>query len=494
MKKRVSNILLENNIDFEIKGRTKSIYSIYTKLQKGKKFEDIYDIYALRVIVNTKAECYQVLGLIHAKYKPIPKRFKDYIANPKNNMYQSLHTTVFGFDGKPYEIQIRTFDMDKVAEKGIASHWSYKEQGKKIQNSMEHKLQLFRNIIELNNDEISDEEFVKSVQTDVLGENIYVYTPKGDVYELPSGSTPIDFAYRVHTKIGETMVGAIVNDSIVPLNYELHTGDIVKINTNKTSKPSTEWINIAKSNQAKNKIKAFFSKLDRKQAIDKGKEALLKELRRKKISLNDFYDNLDIVLNELKILDEDELYFNIGTGKFAPNTIINTAFSEELTQEELTLNKIASKVINEIELKNDILVDGIDNIKVTLANCCKPIKGDKIVGYISRGNGIIVHNKNCHNIKDIDERIIDVSWNSNVNTKFQTIISVITTKKENIFLEIITKTSGLNINVIKVDSKIIENNIIYNIIIEVEDLEKLNKYLLLLNQLKEVINAQRVFK
>ena len=469
MKKRVSNILLENNIDFEIKGRTKSIYSIYTKLQKGKKFEDIYDIYALRVIVNTKAECYQVLGLIHAKYKPIPKRFKDYIANPKNNMYQSLHTTVFGFDGKPYEIQIRTFDMDKVAEKGIASHWSYKEQGKKIQNSMEHKLQLFRNIIELNNDEISDEEFVKSVQTDVLGENIYVYTPKGDVYELPSGSTPIDFAYRVHTKIGETMVGAIVNDSIVPLNYELHTGDIVKINTNKTSKPSTEWINIAKSNQAKNKIKAFFSKLDRKQAIDKGKEALLKELRRKKISLNDFYDNLDIVLNELKILDEDELYFNIGTGKFAPNTIINTAFSEELTQEELTLNKIASKVINEIELKNDILVDGIDNIKVTLANCCKPIKGDKIVGYISRGNGIIVHNKNCHNIKDIDERIIDVSWNSNVNTKFQTIISVITTKKENIFLEIITKTSGLNINGIKVDSKIIENNIIYNIIIEVED-------------------------
>ena len=494
MKKRVSNILLENNIDFEIKGRTKSIYSIYTKLQKGKKFEDIYDIYALRVIVNTKAECYQVLGLIHAKYKPIPKRFKDYIANPKNNMYQSLHTTVFGFDGKPYEIQIRTFDMDKVAEKGIASHWSYKEQGKKIQNSMEHKLQLFRNIIELNNDEISDEEFVKSVQTDVLGENIYVYTPKGDVYELPSGSTPIDFAYRVHTKIGETMVGAIVNDSIVPLNYELHTGDIVKINTNKTSKPSTEWINIAKSNQAKNKIKAFFSKLDRKQAIDKGKEALLKELRRKKISLNDFYDNLDIVLNELKILDEDELYFNIGTGKFAPNTIINTAFSEELTQEELTLNKIASKVINEIELKNDILVDGIDNIKVTLANCCKPIKGDKIVGYISRGNGIIVHNKNCHNIKDIDERIIDVSWNSNVNTKFQTIISVITTKKENIFLEIITKTSGLNINGIKVDSKIIENNIIYNIIIEVEDLEKLNKYLLLLNQLKEVINAQSVFK
>ena len=484
---------MENNIEFEIKGRAKSIYSIYNKLQKGRKLSDIYDIYALRVIVNTKAECYQVLGLIHAKYKPIPKRFKDYIANPKTNMYQSLHTTVFGFDGNPYEIQIRTFDMDKVAERGIASHWSYKEQGKKIQNSMEQKLQVFRNIIELNNEDITDEEFVKSVQTDVLGENVYAYTPKGDVYELPVGATPIDFAYRVHTKIGETMVGAIVNDNIVPLNYELKTGDIVKINTNKTSTPSKEWLNIAKSNQTKNKIKAFFSKIDKEKAIEKGKDLLQKELRRKKISINEFFDNINDVLKELKLKDEEELYLGIGTGKFAPNTVINTTIDNEVDKEEYALNKISKKNIKTIELKNDVLVNGIDNIKVTLANCCKPVKGDLIVGYISRGNGIIVHTKDCHNIKDMQERIIDVSWNDDIKTKFNAKINVVALKKDNILLDIITKTSGLNINITNVDTKYNEDNIIYNIIVEVENTEILNKYISLLNQISDILNAERMY-
>ncbi len=492
MKKRVSDILIENNIDFEIKGRAKSIYSIYNKLQKGKKISDIYDIYALRVIVNTKAECYQVLGLIHAKYKPLPKRFKDYIANPKTNMYQSLHTTVFGFDGKPYEIQIRTFDMDKVAERGIASHWSYKEQGKKIQNSMEQKLQLFRNIMELNNEDVSDEEFVKSVQSDVLGENIYVYTPKGDVFELPSGATPIDFAYRVHTKIGETMVGAIVNDNIVPLNYELQNGDIVKINTNKNSTPSKEWLNIVKSNQTKNKIKAFFSKIDKEKAIEKGKDLLLKELRRKKISTSEFYDNIDFIIKELKVTDENELNLNIGTGKFSANTVVNIPFSQTIDKEEYVLNKISKRNIKTIELKNDVLVNGIDNVKVTLANCCMPIKGDPIVGYISRGNGIIVHTKTCHNLKYMNERIIDVSWNNDITTKFQTKINIITNKKDNLLVDIISKTSGLNINVLNIDTKINLDNISYNIVIDVADVESLNKYLNLLNQIVGVINVRRM--
>ena len=492
MKNRVSDILIENNIDFEIKGRAKSIYSIYNKLQKGKKMSDIYDIYALRVIVNTKAECYQVLGLIHSKFKPLPKRFKDYIANPKTNMYQSLHTTVFGFDGKPYEIQIRTYDMDKVAERGIASHWSYKEQGKKIQNSMEQKLQLFRNIMELNNEDVSDEEFVKSVQSDVLGENIYVYTPKGDVFELPIGSTPIDFAYRVHTKIGETMVGAIVNDNIVPLNYELNNGDIVKINTNKNSTPSKEWLNIVKSNQTKNKIKAFFSKIDKEKAIEKGKDLLLKELRRKKISTSEFYDNIDFIIKELKVTDENELNLNIGIGKFSANTVVNILFSQSVDKEEYALSKIAKKNIKTIDLKNDVLVNGIDNIKVTLANCCMPVKGDPIVGYISRGNGIIVHTKNCHNLKYMDERIIDVSWNNDITTKFQTKISVLASKKENLLLDIITKTNGLNINILNVDTKINLDNINYNIVIDVVDTESLNKYLNLLNQVVGIINVKRI--
>ena len=494
MQKRVSDILLDNNISFEIKGRAKSIYSIYNKLQKGKKFEDIYDIYALRVIVDSKLECYQVLGLIHAKYKPIPKRFKDYIANPKNNMYQSLHTTVFGFDGKPYEIQIRTHEMDEVAERGIASHWSYKEHGKKIQNSMEQKLQVFRDIIELNYEEESDEAFVKSVQSDLFGDNIYVYTPKGDVFELPSGSTPIDFAYRVHTKIGETMVGAIVNDSIVPLNFELHTGDIVKINTNKNSTPSKEWLTIAKSNQTKNKIKAFFSKLDKQEAIEKGKELISKELKRKKIPVQDFDNNINIIINELKLKDIEDLYFSIGIGKFAPISVINLIDKEEIDKEEYALNKIANKNITKIDLKNDVLVNGIDNIKVTLANCCMPIKGDDIIGYISRGNGVIIHNKNCHNIEDITDRLIDVKWNDDVTSKFKSIVLIETQKKENILLEIITKTSGLGINVVKVDTRNLDNIVSYKLTLEVEDIEKLNKYLLQLTQIKEVISTKRLFK
>ena len=493
MEKRVSDILIENSISFEIKGRAKSIYSIYKKLQKGKKFSDIYDIYALRVIVDTIPECYQVLGLIHAKYKPIPKRFKDYIANPKTNMYQSLHTTVFGFDGKPYEIQIRTHEMDKVAERGIASHWSYKEQGKKIQNSMEQKLQTFRNIIELNEERLSDEEFVNTVKDDVLGDNIYVYTPMGDVFELPEGSTPIDFAYRVHTKIGETMVGAIVNDNIVPLNTELKTGDIVKINTNKNSSPSKEWIAIARTSSTKNKIKAFFSKIDRNEGIEKGKDLLLKEIRRKKLSINVINENMDIILKELKLDNENDMYLGVGTGKFSSNAIINIILNETVSKEELILNKLSKNNETIRDAKNDILVEGIDEIKVSLANCCKPIKGDEIIGYISRGNGIIVHSKNCKNIKNMMDRLINVSWNPKVNRKFPSKIKVYANKKDNLLLEIITKTSGLDINITKVNTIYDIDRVIYDLTVNVESKEKLNKYLNILRQIPDIIDVERIF-
>ena len=494
MEKRVSNILLDNGINFEIKGRAKSIYSIYNKLQKGKKFEDIYDIYALRVIVETKAECYQVLGLIHAKYKPVPRRFKDYIANPKNNMYQSLHTTVFGFDGKPYEIQIRTHEMDKVAERGIASHWSYKEQGKKIQSSMEHKLQLFRNIMELSNESTTDEEFVKSVQSDVLGENIYVYTPKGDVFELPKGSTGVDFAYKIHTKIGETMVGVVVNDTMVPLSTPLKDGDIVKINTKKDATPSLEWLDYAKTSGAKNKIKAYFSKVDKEVSLNKGKDLFLKEIRRKKLVIEDVESRIPNILKELKVADDNEMYIGIGTGKYSPITCVSLAYKEDRFTEEELLERVIKNKENVIDLKNDILVDGIDEIKVTLAHCCNPILGDPIVGYISRGNGIIIHNSNCHNLDALDERLINVRWNNNIIKKFITIIDITASKKENLLLDIITITSSNNIGILNVNTISRDTNNIYELTIEVSDSNKLKKYMTDLKGNSEILKVERVFK
>ena len=265
MQKEVSDLLTEHHINHEIKGRAKCIYSIYNKLNKGKKFSDIYDLLALRILVHTEQECYLALGIIHSKFRPLPKRFKDYIAMPKPNMYQSLHTTVFGIDGYLFEIQIRTYDMDEVAENGIASHWAYKEnkgsnKAANLQSTTEQKLQFFKSIIDLSHDKMSSEEFVNSVKDEVLNNNIYCFTPKGDVIELPRGATPIDFAYKIHTKVGETTTGAIVNNAIVPLNYELKDNDIVRIITNKNATPSMEWINIVKATTTRNKIKNFFSK------------------------------------------------------------------------------------------------------------------------------------------------------------------------------------------------------------------------------------------
>ena len=421
MMDSVSKILDSNNIKHEMKGRTKSVYSIYNKLQKGKMFNQIYDILALRYLVNTEAECYLALGLIHAKYKPVPKRFKDYIARPKANGYQSLHTTVFGVDGKLFEIQIRTYDMDKVAEYGFASHWSYKENGVNKVNAMEQKLKSFRSIIELNEQQVEGEEFVNTVKNEVFNPtNIYVYTPKGDVFELPIGSTPIDFAYRVHTSVGHQMIGAIVNDNIVPLDYKLKNNDIVKINTNKNSKgPSKEWINICFTTSAKNKIKAFFSKIDKEKVTQDGKDLLIKTIRRKKLSINDIMDDkkISIALDDLGLNNENELYYEIGIGKYNPTSVIKTILGEK-EEEKRVLDKVLKYSSKQMEANGDIIIDGIDDLKVSFGGCCKPVKGDQIVGYISKGNGITIHRKNCYNICDINDRIISASWNLNSNKKY----------------------------------------------------------------------------
>lgn len=378
----VSELLNEHNIPHEIKGRSKSIYSIYNKMAKGKRFDDIYDILALRVFVDTEQDCYLALGLIHSKYKPVPKRFKDYIAMPKTNLYQSLHTTVFGIDGNLFEIQIRTYEMDKIAEYGIASHWSYKEHkdgAKSAKDAMEQKLQIFRNIIELNEETNTPEEFITSVKKDILTSDvIYVYTPKGDVIELPAQSTPVDFAYKVHSEVGDHVVGAIVNDNIVPLDYKLVTGDIIKVNTNKASKPSKDWLNFVVTSGAKNKIKSYYSKLEKDENIEKGTDLLEKELRKENLSINEFLSNknIDIILNELKLKDIDDLYVNIASGKNTPNSVIKIIINNNTEKKE---KDIAAKINETTYYKdnsnnnNDILVEGIDEIKTSLSSCCKPI-------------------------------------------------------------------------------------------------------------------------
>ncbi len=494
MMQSVSKILTDNNIPHEMKGRTKSVYSIYNKLNKGKSFNEIYDILALRYLVNTEAECYLALGLIHAKYKPVPKRFKDYIARPKSNGYQSLHTTVFGVDGKLFEIQIRTYEMDKVAEYGFASHWSYKEHGVNKVNDMEQKLKSFRSIIELNEQQVEGEEFVNTVKNEVFNSNnIYVYTPKGDVFELPLGSTPIDFAYRIHTSVGHQMIGAIVNGNIVPLDYKLKDGDIVKINTNKNSKgPSKEWVNIAYTTSAKNKIKAFFSKIDKAELITIGKDQLVKTIRRKKLSINEVLtnENISFALDEYGLNDENDLYYEIGIGKYNPTQVIKTLLNEK-DEEKKVIEKVLKYSSKQMEATGDVIIDGIDDLKVSYGGCCKPIKGDQIVGYISKGNGITIHRKNCYNICNVNDRIISAKWNPNSSKKYVTNVLIYAEKKDNVLLEIISKTTSLNIGIKSVNTI---NNLDYNVFdidILVEDLDKLNKYISVIEQLPFVNSIER---
>ncbi len=498
MMNEVSKILNEHGIKHEVKGRAKSIYSIYRKLDKGKRFKDIYDLLALRVFVNTESECYQVIGLIHSKFRPVPNRLKDYIAMPKSNMYQSLHTTVFGIDGNCFEIQIRTYEMDKVAEHGIASHWSYKENGKTmIQDTMEEKLQFFRNLMEIKENDGDDDSFVKDVRDDILNDTIYVYTPKGDVIELPKGSTPIDFAYRVHTKVGHTMVGAIVNERIVPLDYELKNNDIVRINTNKNQVgPSLSWLDIVYTSSAKNKIKSYFNKIDKEEYLKKGEELLNNELRKKKLSINEFLidDNLNKIYKELKIDNSNDLYIGLGNNKYSPNQIINIITGENKTKEELLFNKVNNHQTEEIHNKGDIIVEGINDIKVNISKCCRPIPGDEITGYISSGNGINIHRIICPNVKDLDERLIDVSWNKQTNQKYSTYLLVHATDNKDILFNIVAKTSNSNIMVKSINTINSDGEYIFEIKVSVSNLEDLNKFMIDLRNISNVTNVERVIK
>ena len=482
MIESVSEILSSHNIKFKIKGRVKSVYSIYTKLCTGRKWSDIYDILAMRAIVDDVSDCYLAAGLIHAKYRPIPKRFKDYIAMPKANMYQSLHTSVFGIDGHIFEIQLRTKEMDDIAENGIASHWSYKEHtSSNIKNIMDQKLEMYKNLIDSYNEDVSDDVFKEHMEDELLSDLIYVFTPKGDVMELPTGSTPIDFAYRIHTNVGEKMVGAIVNESIVPIDYKLQDGDIVKIKTDPNSMPNKDWLNIVKTSQAKNKIKSYFSKVDKEKYIELGNNLLEKEIRKQKLSFKEVMseEHLNKLYKDLKVKSIEEIYLNIGSLRYTPSYIINLIYEDKKNVQDILLDKVLNnnKTTTKNNYKKDILVAGYDDILVNIADCCHPVKGDEIIGYITKGNGVTIHKKNCINIKNINDRLINVNWNLDSDNTYISKLKIITNNDYNNMLDIITKASLKNVIVTSINEFNKNNTHGYNITIKVKDKNVLDSFI-----------------
>lgn len=490
MKESIIDILTDAGIKFEIKGRVKSVYSIYNKLSNGKEWNKIYDILALRVFVEEESDCYQVIGLIHSRFRPMPKRFKDYIASPKENMYQSLHTTVFGIEGHVFEIQVRTYEMDEIAEKGIASHWSYKEKGtKKIQNVMEQKLEMFRNVIESSNND-TDADFESKVNADIFSDLIYTYTPKGDVVELPIGSTPIDFAYRIHSRVGDTTVGAIVNDQIVPLSYELKNDDVVNIKTNNNSTPNKDWLSFVKTSQAKNKIKAFFSKQDKEEYIEKGKNILEAELRKRKMAFNEVLtpEIIEKLIKDLKVKDLDEIYLSIGSLRFTAGYIINLTKADKHEVDDALFERKLS--IPKINYKSDIFVEGNSDIMVNIAKCCMPIKGDEIVGFITKGQGISVHKKGCSNVPDNSERVVDVSWNMDASNYYFTNIYVYVTAGFDLLVNIITEVGKLGCIVRSCNTKEFDNKTMYEINIRIKDKAELYNVMKNIRKIHNVIDVK----
>ncbi|MGC4375848.1 bifunctional (p)ppGpp synthetase/guanosine-3',5'-bis(diphosphate) 3'-pyrophosphohydrolase [Fictibacillus sp. Mic-4] len=421
---QIRDQLKDVNIKAEISGRPKHIYSIYRKMAKqNKQFNEIYDLLAVRVIVSSIKDCYAVLGIIHTCWKPMPGRFKDYIAMPKANMYQSLHTTVIGPKGDPLEVQIRTAEMHKIAEYGIAAHWAYKEGVKKTpQNSFEDKLTWFREILEWQDDATDAEEFMESLKVDLFSDMVFVFTPKGDVFELPAGSVPIDFAYRIHSEIGNKCIGAKVNGKMVTLDYKLKTGDIVEILTSKHSYgPSQDWLKITQSSHAKNKIRQFFKRERREENVAKGKELVEKEVKNHGFELKDVFtnENIEAVVRKFNFSNEEDMYAAVGYNGITAAQIA-TRLTEKLrrqnqaAQNDQVIEKVVESKNYPAKKKTDtgIVVKGIDNLLIRLARCCNPVPGDEIVGFITKGRGVSVHRADCVNVstEDVEDRLLSVEW------------------------------------------------------------------------------------
>ena len=503
----IKRTLDENNIkNYQIKGRIKNIYSIYKKMvNQQKDFKDIYDILAIRIVVNSISECYQILGLIHSQYTPVPKRFKDYIAVPKPNLYQSLHTTVISEDGFTFEVQIRTYEMDSVAEYGIAAHWAYKEgvaySKEKEQFEIASKLKWYGELLKFTEEEDSNDanDYVTTVKEDILSANVYVYTPTGEVIDLPRGATPLDFAYKIHTNIGNRTVGAMVNNHIVPLDYELQTGDIISIKTNKNSfGPSENWLKIATTAHARHKIKSFLNKQNRDVLLAHGKELVDTEFRNNKINnynLDDDFAKKNFSKNNISSLDD--MYVEIAKSNLSPKTVV-TKYTELVDPAKLTEDALSRQIERNQRIlisnsETGVVVEGLSNPQLKLGSCCNPIPGDEIVGYVTKGNGIAVHHVGCKNLLSFEkERLIPLCWATNPGRKYPVAIKIEAQSSMNLLVEIMNtvSASGMSILAIHANQQSTLTTVVKLKVMTSNTLE-LDKMIINLKKVKFIYNIER---
>ena len=501
--------LKAQHIDAEVTGRAKHLYSIYRKMKRDNKtLDQIYDLFALRILVNSVKDCYASLGVVHELYNPMPGRFKDYISVPKSNMYQSLHTTLIGPKGTPFEVQIRTWDMHRVAEYGIAAHWAYKEANKSKKSTVtvkEDKLSWLRESLEWQKDMQDPEEFLNTLRTELFEDEVYVFTPKGDIKSLPKGATPIDFAYSIHEQIGHKMTGCKINSKMVPIVTKLKNGDIVDIITVDNSKgPSRDWLKYVKTTTARNRINQWFKKAEREENIIKVKELLEKEIKRIGMSQTELYkqEYVNSALARYKYNSVDDMNAAVGFGAITPSKIISRMLEEyrkdhkDLNIEENIEELSKAKKINRNVSDNGIIVKGIDNCLVKLSKCCNPVPGDDIIGYITKGRGVSVHRTDCVNVKELiedDARIIDVQWyNQNKQTAYTVDIEVYANDRDNLLADTIKELSTLKTKIMGVNARATKEKIvIIDLSIEVENIEELNKVLKGLRKIDSVYEVRR---
>jgi len=501
--------LKDVEIKAEISGRPKHIYSIYKKMaQQNKQFNEIYDLLAIRIVVENIRDCYAVLGIIHTNWKPMPGRFKDYIAMPKHNMYQSLHTTVFGPKGEPLEVQIRTEEMHRIAEFGIAAHWAYKE-GKQVQDTnIENKLTWFREILEFQDNSTNAEEFMESLKIDLFSDMVFVFTPKGDVIELPSGSVPIDFAYRIHSEIGNKTIGAKINGKMVTLDYKLQTGDIIEILTSKHSYgPSKDWMKIAQTTQAKNKIRHFFKKQLREENIDKGRELVEKEVRNMEFDVKEIVtqENLKRVVEKFNFVSIDDMYASVGYGGITALQIANRLTEKHRKKRDMEQQATALKnAVNELKAfpkqkkhESGVRVPGIDNLLIRLSRCCNPVPGDTIVGFITKGRGVSVHRADCTNIHGEDEqnRIIQVEWESDLSDRkeFNVEIEISAYDRRGLLNDVLSAVNETKTNISAVTGKSDKNKVAtINMQIAITNVAHLQKVVDRIKNIPDIYSVRRI--